>query len=174
MKNKVSATLVLMLSCNIPALAQDHLLSWKEYVYANDGFAVTLPYAPTPHPDPNNTNITVYTVHPSADISVSLRVVNETRDCASTLSTLKDGALHGRQPRQPIDPLSVKEFSVNGYPGVEYQFQSGPGHTTYDRYYCVTGKFYIFSADWAGNGAKPSAVTHIVNSFRLLSPGAHK
>ncbi len=169
MRSMVAAILVL-----VPFLlfGQESASSWKEYVYPNDGFAITLPSAPNPHRDLTMPNMTAYTVHLAGNISVTLRVASEMRDCASTLALLKEGALHGKQPGQPIDPSSVRDFSANGYPGVEYEFNVNPKLKTYDRYYCVKGRFYIFTADWPSNAPKPPAVARIIESFRLTKPAA--
>lgn len=85
---------------------------WKEYVYAEDGFAITLPEDPHPHPDASLADTTVYTVVVPPQGNLSLRVLRQERDCAATL----DGGLKGKAG---IDPLSVKEVSVAGHPGLE-------------------------------------------------------
>jgi hypothetical protein len=143
--------------------------AWKEYSYPQDGFAISLPVAPqAPHKDPNNTNMTVYTVHFTADSGMSLRVVNENRDCAATLNQLKDGALHNKQPEQPINPKSVRDVSLGEYPGVEYEFRFDSEYTVYDRFVCVNGRFYNFSAKWPTKQPRPAAVNHAIESFKIL------
>lgn len=58
--------------------------SWKEYTYANDGFAITLPSEPTPHKDAQlpDLQINVYTSG-----GVTLRVEVASNGCDSAIST---------------------------------------------------------------------------------------
>lgn len=172
MKRKISAGIILILNCAVLALGQKRP-PWKEYVYADDGFAVTLPSAPLPHKDLTMPHMNTYTVHLSDDVGITLRVSQERRDCVSTLATLKDGALHGKQLEQPIDSSSVKDFSLNGHSGVEYEFAASPSQKIYDRFYCVQDRFYIFTAHWPTKGPRPADLTRIIESFRLLNPAPH-
>ncbi len=141
--------------------------AWKEYIYPQDGFAVMLPYEPSPHQDSNNPDITVYTVRVEGKVGLSIRVVHENRDCAATLGLLRDGAKAGRQPG--IDLPSIREFSLNGYPGVEYEYGVESDQKHYERYYCVNKRFYIFSFGWPDTQPKPQEALRVIRSFRLLA-----
>jgi hypothetical protein len=143
---------------------------WKEYVYAEDGFAITLPDDPQPHPDSSLPDMTVYTVVVPPHGNLSLRVSHQDRDCAATLAQLKDGVLKG-QPG--IDPDSLKDVSIAGHPGLEYQYTRSV-FTAWDRFYCVNGRFYTFSTGWPRTEARPPAAMRIVSSFRLLKREPHK
>ena len=143
--------------------------AWKEHVYSHDGFAITIPLAFGPaHRDPSNHSITVYTLHFTVDSGLTLRVDNERRDCGATLSKLKYGALHNKQPKHPINSSSVKDVSLGEYPGLEYEFTTDPDFQVYDRYYCVEGRFYLFSAQWPSTQPRPAAVNRAIQSFRIL------
>jgi hypothetical protein len=170
MRMKKLATLVLILSWAVFALAQRHTAPWKEYVFADDGFAITLPDIPHPHPDTTLPEMTVYTVSLQSDAKLSLRVSHQSRDCDATLAELKDGALKGKSG---IDPTSVKDVSVDGHPGVEYQYGLGDRSSS-DRFYCVNGRFYSFSCSWSNTHPRPAAVARAVSSFRLLQAEPHK
>lgn len=147
------------------ALAQHQIASWKEYVFANEGFAITFPESPVPHPDAALPDMTVYSVSVTPRVRLSLRVSHDDRNCADTLAQLKDGALKGKSG---IDPSSVGDFSVSGHPGMEYQYKLDTDLTSYDRFYCVNGTFYAFSSSWPGSGPRPVGVSRIISSFRLL------
>ncbi|HSZ02631.1 MAG TPA: hypothetical protein VK788_24260 [Terriglobales bacterium] len=149
-----------------PVLTQQDGPTWKEYVFAADGFAITLPANPHPHPDATLPDVTVYTVSLPPNANLSLRVSHQDRDCASTLAQLKEGGLQGKAN---IDPASVKDVAVAGHQGVEYQYKVSPNFTSSDRFYCVNGKFYIFSIRWLGNEEQPSTATRVVGSFRPLN-----
>src|SRR5215831_2640266 len=143
---------------------------WKEYVFAEDGFALTLPEDPRPHPDASIPDMTVYTVVVPPHGNLSLRVSHQYRDCAATLAQLRDDALKGKAG---TDPASVKDVSVAGHLGLEYQF-TGSTWTGWDRYYCVSGRFYTFSTQWPRSDARPPAAMRIVSSFRLIKAESHR
>jgi hypothetical protein len=151
--------------------AEPHMDSWKEYTFADDGFAITVPESPNPHPDATLPDMTVYTVSVQPGTRLSLRVSHQKRDCASTLAQLRDGALKGKSG---IDPSSVKDVRVDGHLGVEYQYKDDSGLFSAERFYCVNGMFYMFSARWPSSQPQPAAVERIVSSFRLLNPEPEK
>lgn len=174
-KKQASAVLSsVALFCPLVLLSQSGQWEWKEYVYPNDGFAITFPFAPVPRRDPKNVHMNTYTIHFTADSGVTLRVDDEKRDCATTLNSLKDGALHNKQPEQPINPSSVKDVSLGEYPGLEYEFRFDPEFTVYDRFLCVNGRFYNFTAKWATKQPRPAAMTRIIGSFRILKTKSPK
>ena len=138
---------------------------WKEYVFADDGFAITLPHQPTPHTDPTLPDFTVYSVSLPDHTMLSLRVSHQNRDCAATLGELKEGALRAQSG---IDPSSVKNPSIAGNQGLEYEYTANGGRVQLDRFYCVSGKFYAFSTGWFGSKVLPASLESVFGSFRLL------
>jgi|HubBroStandDraft_1064217.scaffolds.fasta_scaffold00003_88 hypothetical protein len=141
---------------------------WKEYVFGDDGFAVTLPDSPKPHSDATLPEFTVYSVSLPGNAMLSLRVSHQERDCAATLAQLRDSALKGKSG---IDPSSVKNPSIDGNQGLEYEYTLSRDGGSSDRFYCVNGRFYAFSMRWLGTQAPPPSVGHVVASFRLLNTG---
>jgi hypothetical protein len=153
---------------------QHQIVSWREYIFADHGFALTLPEAPVTNSDARFPEMTVYTVSVLPDSKLSLRVSQQDRDCAATLAQLaqlKDGAL---KDKSGTDPSSVKEVSIDGHPGLEYQPRSGAERSLSDRFYCVNGKFYWFSSNWPSAQPRPAGVNRIVSSFRLPDTSSHK
>ncbi|MGA8273551.1 MAG: hypothetical protein WB919_18455 [Candidatus Sulfotelmatobacter sp.] len=147
-----------------PSIVQSQA-SWKEYVFATDGFGITLPGNPQLHADTTLAEFTVYSVPLPDNSMLSLRVSHQTRDCAATLAELKDGALKGKSG---IDPSSVKSPAINGEQGLEYEYAPGPDRVSLDRFYCVSGRFYAFSTTWFGTQALPASVERVLSSFHLL------
>jgi hypothetical protein len=163
----LKSTILLLLSCATLVAAQNQSSSaWKEYVFQVDGFAITAPEQPTHHVDMSTPEFMVYSIPLPAKNVMNLRVSNRTRDCASFLGKLKDGALQGKNG---MDPASVKNISLEGNPGVEYQWIS-PLHSNLDRYYCVSGRFYVFSASWQKGESRPPIIDRVESSLRLLKP----
>lgn len=159
---------LVFIAAQVPAYAQQ-AWHWKEYVYERDGFAITLPVAPEPHTDPSLPTATVYTVHLSSGSVLSIRALQDSRQCSDTLGQLKNGALSGKQPG--IDLASIKSISVAGQPGVEYSSQMA-GRKTHERYVCANGSYYIFTGRWPSGQPQPAAITRIMDSLRLLGTGA--
>jgi hypothetical protein len=153
---------------NSLAVAKRRTPLWKEYVFADDGFAITLPEAPNPHPDAALPDMTVYTVSVLPGAILSFRVSHENRDCMEGLAQLKDDARKGKSDG---DPSSVKDVSIDGYLGVEFQYAN---RSSSDRFYCVNGRFYTFSSSWPSTQPCPAAITRIINSFRLLNAEPRK
>jgi hypothetical protein len=110
---------------------QPQTVSWREYVFANDGFALTLPESPVTNSDARLPEMTVYSVSVPPDSKLSLRVSHETRDCVATLTQLRGRALEGKSG---ADPTSVKEVSLHGSPGLEYQYKDRADRTSSDRF----------------------------------------
>lgn len=165
------STILLLLLCAslVPAQSKPSD-SWKEYVFQNDLFAITAPEPPTHHVDMTTPEFMVYSIPMPGKTVLNLRVSNRTRDCASFLGQLKDGALQGKDG---MDPASVKTISLDGNPGVEYQWIS-PLHLNFDRYYCVSGKFYVFSASWEKTEKRPPVIDRVESSLRLLKAESSK
>src|SRR5271169_1401529 len=70
---------------------------WKEYEYPDDGFAVTLPYATSPHKDAHAQDINIYTVRLERGTVLSLRAANRPMDCAESFKMLKSGSSYNGQ-----------------------------------------------------------------------------
>jgi hypothetical protein len=97
---------------------------WKEYVYPNDRFAITLPSAPRPHKDAQfpDLQVNVYTSG-----GVTLRVEDAPNGCDSAITTIAKSAEELKTGQKKSDPAfrldlaSVKQGSLDGYPFIEYQ-----------------------------------------------------
>lgn len=150
--------------------AQEKADAWKQYVFAEDGFAITVPQDPKPHPDSTLPDMTAYTVSLGRG-RITLRVSHQNRDCTSTLRELKEGASAGKGN---INPASVTDVFVDGNPGIEYRYTLNSSYLVSDRFYCVNGKFYSFSTAWQSNQPFPKDATRIISSFHLLKTKATK
>lgn len=165
-KTPFKASIAVAVSWVVFASAQPKTQAWKEYVFPDDGFAITLPQAPNPHADSALPEFTVYSISLQPTVRLSLRASHQNRDCAATLAQLEDGALKGKSG---ITPSSVKHPSAEGGQGLEYEYEGGPERISSDRFYCVNGKFYAFSSNWPRTQSRPTALTRAINSFRLLN-----
>ena len=141
---------------------------WREFVYPQDGFAITLPYAPRPHYDAGDRHINVYTVTLGKTV-VSLRAVSRLMDCETGLAELWDKADSNKDSREPVVQGSLKQVSLAGMKGLQYETDLGSGERSLHRFHCADEhKFYIFSVGYAGK-QQPPEVARIINSFHLVS-----
>lgn len=168
MRKKGHIVFLSVLACAAVAVAQQQPEHWKEYIFAEGGFAITLPEAPKPHTDASIPDMTVYSA-PKA--MLTLRVSHQNRDCSNTLGQLRNGASQGKSG---IDSTSVRELSIEGYPGLEYEWRREGGFTAADRFYCVNGKFYSFSTSWHTGQSELEAARKAIDSFRLLPANVKK
>src|SRR5579871_4703849 len=176
MKTIVVAVLTLLLgsaclSQKSPALKpvsqKQQQQQWREFVYPQDGFAITLPYSPKPYYDGGDKHINVYSVQMGKTV-VTLRVISRLMDCETALADQWDTA-NGKETRNLVKS-SLKQISPNGMKGLEYETELGSGERSLHRFQCADEhRFYIFSAGYTGK-MRPADVDRIIKSFHLVSP----
>jgi hypothetical protein len=148
---------------------QPQQMQWREYVYPQDGFAITLPSAPNPHYDGGDRHINVYTVSMGKTV-VSLRAISRLMDCETALSEMWDKAENTRNPNEPVIKGSLKQISPAGMKGLEYETEMGSGERSLHRFQCADEhKFYIFNVGYAGK-QRPAEVDRIIKSFHVVNP----
>jgi hypothetical protein len=167
MKTKVAPISVLVLMLGGLLAAQRSAPSWKEYVYPSDGFAISLPSPPSAWKDPDHPN-TQYTLHPSSDVVINLSAAGDVEDCPAQLGSWKQGM------RDRWGASSLKDISQGGHAGFECEHKGAQGDEVYGRFFCENGTLYTVAASWPVDTPKPSVVTRIVESFRILNPASGK
>jgi hypothetical protein len=175
MKNIVVAVFALLMvgAC----LAEKHSApkqqgkqQWRAYVYPDDGFAITLPAQATPRNDGGDRHIHVYTVRLEDGSIFSLRAVHRLMDCETTLADLWDKADNNKDPREPVIRGSLKQVSLAGLQGLEYETGQSNERSLH-RFHCGDKIFYMFSVGYKGK--RPADVDRIINSFQVVNP-AHQ
>lgn len=153
------------------ASAQQPKPQWKAYVYPDDGFGITLPAPPNPHDDAGDRHIHVYTVPLGNGSIFSLRVVHRLMDCDTTLADLWDKAQSNSDQSAPVVEGSLKQVSLGGLQGLEYETAPQAAERILHRFHCGNKLFYIFSAGYKGK--RPADLERIINSFQVVNP-AHQ
>jgi hypothetical protein len=153
-----------------PTLAQQPKQQWRPYIFPDDGFAITLPSPVTPHDDGGDRHIHVYTVRLGDGTIFSLRAVHKLMDCETALADLWDKADGNKDPHEPVVHGSLKEVSLDGLRGLEYE-TGKVGAKTLHRFQCGNKIFYIFSAGYKGK--RPADLDRIISSFHQVNP-VHK
>jgi len=165
MKRLFPAIFILVLV--FTATAQPSKQQWRAYVYPDDGFGITLPAPTTPHDDGGDRHIHVYTVRLAGGTIFSLRVVHRLMDCDTTLADLWEKADANKDPKEPVVQGSLKQVSLAGLQGLEYETSSAGGRSLH-RFHCGNKLFYIFSAGYKGK--RPADLDRIINSFQVVNP----
>jgi hypothetical protein len=163
---RVTAITVFLFSLSVCELAfgQQEKLPWKEYTYPADGFALTVPTAPEFLNSVSNPDTTAYIVQLEADTRVVLRV-ETTNGCNAAIALMKERFSNDTA----IVQSSLKDRPIDGHPGVEYKRKPN-AQGSFERWYCVDKRLFVFSVTWPGSQAFPVAATRILGSFRLLAP----
>lgn len=155
----------------LAASAQQQKQQWRAYLYPDDGFGITLPAPASPHDDAGDRHIHVYTVPLGTGSIFSLRVVHRLMDCDTTLADLWDKAQSNSDQREPVVEGSLKQVSLDGLQGLEYETTTQAGERILHRFHCGNKLFYIFSAGYKGK--RPADLERIINSFQVVNP-AHQ
>lgn len=131
---------------------------------------MTFPAPVSPRDDGGDRHIHVYTVRLSDGTIFSLRAVHKLMDCETTLADLWDKADGNKDPREPVVRGSLKEVSLDGLRGLEYE-TSKAGEKNLHRFQCGNKIFYMFSAGYKGK--RPADLDRIISSFHQVNP-VHK
>jgi len=140
---------------------------WKAYVYPDDGFRLLLPSQPSIQNDGGDDHIHVYSIRLAGGAVFSLRAVRRLTDCETTLADLWDKAESDKDPGQPVVRGSLKQVSLSGLKGLEYETTQASERNLH-RFHCGNKIFYIFSAGYKGK--RPADLDRIINSFQTVNP----
>ena len=160
---------------------------WKEYAYADDGFAISLPDRVDPHEDQTLSPATyrafvvtrtyAYSLPLSHDVHLTLHVATFPKGCSdffaqyqAMIRSVKDGGASAAArigiQRDPSESLTETESS--GYAAVETEHDK-PDARYLDRMQCVANKLYVFTATWPPGAPRPPELTRVIDSLRFLT-----
>lgn len=163
----VAAQLSIQQASAQKASAQKSAQQWREFIFPQDGFAITLPYSPKTSYDGGDKHIAVYSVQMGKTV-VTLRAISRLMDCETALADQWDTA-NGKETSNLVKN-TLKQISPLGMKGLEYETELGSGERSLHRFQCADEhKFYMFSAGYTGK-VRPPEVDRIIKSFHLVSP----
>lgn len=163
------ALLAISLLASILAFSQAN--TWKEYIYAEDGFAVSSPVEPS---------LVKQVIKPVAGEVEAHFYFIPLEHCKLMLMY---GPLHPNDQRTPEQALqdskmgititkgkliSEKSISFGAYPGLELETEDGQ-HRQRGRIYVIDRKVYVLAADVPIGQQFPGEVQRWYDSFRLIS-----
>jgi len=167
------------LTCSLTALlvlaaaaAVSQSAEWKQYVYPNDGFAISAPAKPQAQDQSTDTatgrlQSHTYAIELGGDSGFMVSVTDFGKgpniNAKAMLQAARDGSLKSTNSKL----ISEKEISLEGNPGLEFDFEA-PAHHGRARYYIFQGRLLtLMSIAPAG---KPLSLdtARIFNSLRFL------
>jgi len=145
---------------------------WKEYVYPENGFAITLPRDPHPHESSQMQHGTAYSVTFTGGSGLSLHTTTAHEKCAPILEAQADHAKHmmesGSAESNGFKALSLREVVGTGYKGFEFVQQVPNGKFDYERWVCSGDRLFVFASAWSSGEQQPTEISRIITSFRIL------
>jgi hypothetical protein len=143
--------------------------AWKEYVYPENSFAITLPSDPHPHKSGQVPNGAAYSVRLSgAGFTLVSTQANE--GCVEAVRSQSAMWEKGKNaPPEGFRGISFREVEGTGYTGVEFVQQVPSGSIDYERWVCGAHHMYVFVSQWGPSKSEPNDLRRIVDSFRLLT-----
>lgn len=159
------AGVLIAVAC-IPALAQQ--AEWKEFRFADHGFAVRAPSAPERQDLPDHTN---YLVSLGNDHGFMVGVMQLPAGTTRTADELLEAGLQGSIDAVHGTLISKSKGSLAGYPGLLAEVE-GEGYRYQCRLYMANGFVYeLLNIVPMGQAFDPNG-QKIMDSFRVFAPDA--
>jgi hypothetical protein len=160
--------LLLVLVCGAWAQKARQSL-WKEYVYPEDRFAIRAPASPRIYPDPQAPDVRIY--HWDLAPLVVFTIHSGVRpNCLDVLATFKSSPAKSKYGEKI--PGSMKDISLSGYKGLQYEMVLVTGRRAFERLYCAKEKSYSLTLAFPGSQTKSAEADLMFSSFRLVETGS--
>jgi hypothetical protein len=173
---KLGIIAVVLLQVSMVRVAQDDKpsLEWKEYVYSENEFAITLPDDPHPHKSSQMPNGTAYSVQLSNGSGFSLLTMEANDRCVDAVRNqsnvyAKNKADSAATQSSGFKAISFRDVTGSGYTGVEFVQQVPTGKIDYERWVCGPHRLYVLASAWNPGESEPKELRHVVDSFRVIT-----
>jgi hypothetical protein len=170
MLQRLLTVAVLGVVITAPFQAKTPYQKWTKYTYAEDGFAIKAPSAPSVLKKPNG--VRVYVVQLGQNSTFNIHVGETTGSETQCAAMLTNRQLRDQENSlQPIFPGTMKEITIAGHPGLQYENKMEINQATYRviwREYCVGNKGFFLGFFYPINQPKPAVANRLLNSFSLL------
>lgn len=170
MKLRLFALVFLEILAFGPAQDSPMPYAWKEYVYSENGFAITLPSDPHPHKSSQMPNGTAYSVPLSNGAGFSLHTMEANDTCVNAVQSERATYEKNKDaPPSGFRAISFREVGGAGFTGVEFVQQVPDGKIDFERWVCGSHRLYVFASAWSPRESEPKELRRIVDSFRILT-----
>lgn len=147
---------------------------WKEYIYPEHEFAITLPSDPHPHESSQMPGGTAYTVSLSDGGGLSLHTMNAGDKCIAGLKAqeqqyAKRNTGAAKSELNGFKAIYFRKVTAVEYNAIEFLQQVPNGRMDYERWICGHHRLFVIVVSWDSGQQQPRELERIVNSFRLLT-----
>jgi hypothetical protein len=167
--------LLLMVFGAALAFAQDKAAKaeWKEYSYADDGFALTAPSTPTLEKKQQatasgNVEMRQYSVDLANDAGVLMSVSNFPSAENSDPKTVLESAVNGSVQATKSKKTSAKDIQLQQVPGIEFDAEGDTFHMR-GRYYWSKGRLFSMLAVAPIGTAIPEDAVRVFDSLKFVA-----
>lgn len=178
MKRIVAGLGCIMALAFTPAAAQTD--SWKEYVYTDDGFAMSSPAEPTVTSQPiyvvgGTSDAHIYTIAAGPDTAFMLFIFERSRRDRRSTAELREQARQWAVDSVNGNLRGETEITLGKFRGAELEFdaqhldQDDKAHQVRTRYYVVGRRIYNLIAIAPIDEPFPVDAERWLNGFRLTS-----
>lgn len=157
------------------ALAQDQAakLEWKEYSYADDGFAITAPVQPAfakqQQPTASgNIEMRQYSMDLTKDSGVLMSVSDFPNSQIGTPKEALETAVNGSIQATKANKTSQKDIEVQQVPGIEFEADTAAYHML-GRYYWKDGRLFSLLAVTPLGAPVPADALRVMDSLKLMA-----
>ena len=177
MRTRLAGSLLLFIAASLfvrPLFAQGAQSAWKEYSYAADGFAVSAPAEPAFAKQDQPTavgnvemhNYTIELGHNSGVMISSSQFQGQTSESSKMLlQRARNGVLNAVNGKL----LSEQEITLQGLPGLEFQFANDAFHARV-RMYLIKSRLVTAMAVAPKDSELPANGDKVLSSLKLLPP----
>ena len=174
MRRRVLLWLLTVLGAAV-AFAQDQITKpeWKEYSYADDGFAITAPVTPTlakvQQPTASgNIEMRQYSVDLTKDSGVLMSVSDFPNGSNLTSKQALEDAVNGSIQATKATKTYEKEIELQQVPGIQYEADTAAFHMT-GRYYWKDSRLFSMLAVSPLGAPVPAEALRVMDSLKLMA-----
>ena len=146
---------------------------WKEYSYADDGFALSAPSQPTLEKQQQptvsgNIEMRQYSVDLTSDVQVVMSVSDFPNANHAAPKDVLEGAVNGSIQNTKATKTSEKDIQLQQVPGIEFEAATG-GYRLLGRYYWKNNRLFALMAVSPLGQPRPPDELRVLDSLRFVT-----
>jgi hypothetical protein len=155
------------------AQAQAAMPGWKEYSYADDGFALKSPAEPEFAKEQDatasgNIEMRQYSVEFTKDSEVVMSVSDFPNANHASPKAILEGAVNGSTQATKAKKTSEKDIELQQLPGIEFEAESGT-YRWLGRYYWEDGRLFAMEAIAPSGAPIPADLLRVMDSLKFFA-----
>jgi hypothetical protein len=146
---------------------------WKEYSYADEGFALTVPSQPTLEKQQQptasgNIELRLYSVHLASESEVMMSVSDYPNANHATPKQALEGAVNGSTQGPNAKKTSEKDIELQQVPGIEFEGESSGFHM-FGRYYWKSNRLFSLVTVSPLGEPVPADALQVMDSLKFVT-----